>query len=111
MKRKFTIDVDNFTKLLNVYMAVMEFTQEDFGVLNLTNRQAIASLRKLEIEDISDVMLYRLYYYFDVIVGEEKSDIETRLLKMISNELSKRIEENFGDRELGTPRGVSRKRK
>ena len=108
---RFKIDVEDFTSILNIYIGTKRLTQEEFGCMLLTNRQAIASLTRTPIEELSDVMLLRLYYYFSEQVDNGNQDIEKVLLNIIKSEMSKRTYDNLEQKGFIVPKKTGRTRK
>lgn len=113
---KLEVELDDFGSVLNVYIGSKKLTQEEFGKMLLSNRQSVAFLIKTPIEEISDGMLFRLYYYFTEqldIKNKENKNLEELILNIIRQEISKRTYDQIKKSESKSKEnnGSSRKRK
>ena len=99
------IGADNYSfgETIDIYLAMTLQTQVAFAREILSNRQAVASLRDLNIEDLSNSMLMKLYYYFNkrilsrpsvrvISINESQTrKLEDHLYNLIAGELDVRI--------------------
>lgn len=118
---KIEVELYDFGSVLNVYIGSKKLTQEEFGKKLLSNRQSVAFLIKAPIEEISDGMLFRLYYYFteqlDIkdkkTLRQENKNLEELILNIIRQEISKRTYDQIEKNESKPKEnnGSSRKRK
>lgn len=112
MGKEVKIELGDFASTLYLYMVYNKLTQEEFAKRILGHRQAVASLRTAKLEEVTEGMLFRLYFYFNEQSKKQDNGIELELFKMVSNELENRINssEKNNDKKQGRPR-VRRKNK
>ena len=83
------IGADNYSfgETVDIYLAMTLQTQVAFAREILSNRQAVASLRDLNIEDLSNSMLMKLYYYFTKRILSRSSDKENSIIESQTRKL------------------------
>ena len=99
------ISFDDIGSLVKVYLAFKEMTQEEFAKRILTTRQSIVPLvNDKKYGEISEAMLFRLYYYFseeyEIYLKKGKNvknseryicDISKDIIDLINKEIVNRI--------------------